>query len=534
MDSRISVGSDLSLASFGRREFLRGTVAGAAVLGTGGLLAACSSGSSPAGKTALPVAQPKRGGTLRAGLTEGTSSDTLDPVYAINNLDLARANALYDPLIRFDRTGRPTLYLAAEMTPNATATEWSIRLRDGVTFHDGKPLTADDLIYSFQRIMNPKEPGTGAASLSGLDAANIKKLDNLTARLPFSRPFSTLPALLAAYYYFVLPVGFDPTHPVGTGPYRYQSFSPGVQSTFIRNDHYWVNGLPYTDALVLDDIADETTGANGLMSGQLDCFDISSPVLIPELQASGVQVVVSPGGGFIPFVMRVDSPPFTDVRVRQAFRLIVDRKQMIELCWGGHGTLGNDVFSIWDPMYDHSLPQREQDIEQARSLLKSAGQDNLSIQLVTAPIQPGATQQATVFAQQAEKAGVSVALRQVTPTELFGPNYLKWTFTQDYWYYTPYFAEVAQSTLPNSPFWETHFDDAYYNQLYSRAESTTVSSKQASIAHEMQAIDYDQGGYIIPCFFPVLDAHLDSVGGVQPSKLGLPFNMFDFKSLWLT
>ena len=457
----------------------------------------------------------------------------MNPVYAINNLDLAWANALYDPLIRFDRTGRPTLYLASEMTPNSNATEWTIRLRSGVTFHNGKALTAEDLIYSFQQILNPKKPGTGAPSLSTLEVGKMKKLDNLTARLSFTRPFSTLPALLAAYYYFVLPVGFDPKNPVGTGPYRYKSFAPGIQSTFVRNDHYWLDGLPYTDGLVLTDISDETAGVNALMAGDLDCFDISSAAIIGELQAQGVRVVISPGGGFIPFVMQVATPPFADVRVRQAFRLIVDREQMIRAVWDGHGTVGNDIFSIWDPMYDHAIPQRKQNIAEARSLLKSAGHKNLRVELVTAPIQPGALQQAEVFAQQASAAGVSVSLRQVTTTELFGPNYLKWPFTQDYWYYTPYFAEVAQSTLPKSPFWETHFESSHYNSLYNTAEATVNTAKQKAIAHEMQMIDYDQGGYIIPCFFPILDAHAARVGGVLPSRLGLPFNMFDYKSLWI-
>ncbi len=327
----------------------------------------------------------------------------MNPVYAINNLDLAWANALYDPLIRFDRTGRPTLYLASEMTPNSNATEWTIRLRSGVTFHNGKALTAEDLIYSFQQILNPKKPGTGAPSLSTLEVGKMKKLDNLTARLSFTRPFSTLPALLAAYYYFVLPVGFDPKNPVGTGPYRYKSFAPGIQSTFVRNDHYWLDGLPYTDGLVLTDISDETAGVNALMAGDLDCFDISSAAIIGELQAQGVRVVISPGGGFIPFVMQVATPPFADVRVRQAFRLIVDREQMIRAVWDGHGTVGNDIFSIWDPMYDHAIPQRKQNIAEARSLLKSAGHKNLRVELVTAPIQPGALQQAEVFAAAGER-----------------------------------------------------------------------------------------------------------------------------------
>ena len=206
---------------------------------------------------------------------------------------------------------------------------------------------------------------------------------------------------------------------------------------------------------------------------------------------------------------------------------------MIRNVYGGHGIVGNDVFGIWDPLYDHGLAQREQNIAEAKSLLKSAGQQNLSIELVTAPILAGAVEQAEVFAQQAASAGIKVTVRQVTSTELYGPNYLKWTFSQDYLYYSPYFANVLLCTLPDSALPETHFDNPEYISLYSQAEATTNVESQRTIAHQMQQIDYDDGGYIIACFPPTLDAHASQVGGVAPSLIGVPFNNYDFKTLWL-
>lgn len=534
MTADLPSGSDHD-GAISRRDFLRVTGLGVSTAAVGGFLGARGSNHRLAAtETTSARSQAKHGGALTVGLTEGTSSDTVNPIFLVNNCDFARANALYDPLIRLERSGGTSLALATEITPNRDATEWTIRVRSDVEFHNGKSLTADDVIYSFVEMVNPKAPGSGAASLATLKAADIKKLDPLTCRLPFSQPFATLPSLLASYYYFIIPTDFDPHHPVGTGPYRYHSFEPGVTSIFLRNDNYWERGLPYTDSLTVEDIPDETTGVNAIMAGDIDCFDISSTVLINELEKSGVRVVVSRGGGFIPFVMNCSQPPFTDARVRQAFRLIVNRPEMLKLCYGDRGTIGNDVFSIWDPVYDHSLPQREQDIAQAKFLLRKAGQEHLTIELVTATIEPGTISQATVFAEQAKAAGVDVKLRQVTSTELFGANWLKWTFTQTYWYYTPYFAEVLQSTLPSSPIPETHFVNSRYDSLFKQAEASTSSSERTTIAHEMQVIDHELGGYIIPCFPPTLDAHTDRVGGVATSHLGLPFNNFDFKSLWLS
>src|ERR1700722_4421182 len=152
-----------------RRSFLQALGVGPLAVVGGGTLAAC--GSNSQGTTATTGGgTPKRGGTLRfASLGGGGSSDTLNPVYAIYDPDLARANQLFDQPVYFNSSGLVEMGLIEELTPNANATTWTARLRSGVTFHDGKPLTADDLIYTFQQITNPKSPGTGAGEISSMD-----------------------------------------------------------------------------------------------------------------------------------------------------------------------------------------------------------------------------------------------------------------------------------------------------------------------------------------------------------------------------
>ena len=202
-------------------------------------------------------------------------------------------------------------------------------------------------------------------------------------------------------------------------------------------------------------------------------------------------------------------------------RLLVDRQQMLDLVFGGFGTLGNDVFGIWAPEYDHSLPQRHQDIDQAKSLLKAAGAEGLHVTLVTSDIAQGTVLAAQVFAQQASEAGVSVSVDDVTVNEFYGTNYLKWPFAQDYWFYNFYLPQVSLATLPSAPFNETHWDNARYNSLYAQAIATVDPALRTEIAQEMQRIEYDQGGYIIPFFPPVIDGFGANVGGLVPSKIGL-------------
>lgn len=524
-------GRDPSTNAITRRNFVGKAAIGSLALGTGGLLSAFGS-TGPTARQA--AATPKRGGTLRAGITGGSSSDTLNPLNAISNADYSRVQNLFEGLAQIDTNGAPKLVLAESVTPNANGSVWTIRLRRGVEFHNGKELTADDVIYSFRTILNPKAPGIGATTLASIDAARLKKLDKYTVSVPCKTPFATfLEALAIPGYSDIVPVGFDKTHPVGTGPFKLVSFTPGTQSTFARNANYWQTGRPYLDGVVITDYPDETSQVNAFVAGQVDVVNLLSIDSLPQVRSAGKHVLISLGGGWVPFTMRVDTTPFNDVRVRQALRYAIDRPQMLDLVFGGHGTLGNDLFGIWSSDYDHSLPQRKQDIPQAKSLLKQAGRAGLSIELVTADIAQGAIACAQVLAQQVSAAGINVKLRQVTVSELFGSNFIKWPFAQDYWYYDFYLPAAGLATLSTAPYNETHFKNPRYDSLYRQATATLNATKRAEISHEMQQIEYNEGGYIIPFFPPVIDGYGSNVHGLTTTKSGISLNSYQFTDVWL-
>lgn len=512
---------------------------GISTVGLGTVLEACSTAkpsaaSSSTSSSSTSAARPRRGGTLTGGISGGSSDDTLDGQDPVTNADFARVNSLFQPLAGMDTSAQLKLVLAESLEPNSDATSWIVRLKPGITFHNGKDLTADDVIFSFQREVNPKDPMPGASGLVPVDVAGMKKLDSLTVQIPCHTPFSTFTETIAQVGYGnIVPVGFDPKNPVGTGPFRYKSFTPGVQSTFVRYADYWESGLPYLDELVLTDVADETTQVSGLLSGQFNVVDLLSSSSMGSVRTGGARLLIAKGGGWTPFTLRVDLRPFSDVRVRQALRYIVDRPEMINLVFDGYGTLGNDLFSIWDPNYDHDLPQRVQDIPRAKHLLKAAGYENLSVQLVTADVAQGTVLAAQVFAQQAKAAGVNVQLDKVTVTDFYGSNYLKWPFAQDYWYYTYYLPQVSDATLPNAPFNECHFDDPRYSALYTDALRIVDATARRDIVHEMQQIEYDQGGYIIPYFPPVIDGYGASVHGLTPSNVGISLGNYDFSRVWI-
>jgi peptide/nickel transport system substrate-binding protein len=277
------------------------------------------------------------------------------------------------------------------------------------------------------------------------------------------------------------------------------------------------------------DFSDSASLQNALTTGVIHGAGALEGPQIAALAATGsVRTVKSHTGAITPFTMRVDQAPFNDVNVRQAMRLLVDRQQLINSALDGSGTVGADVSSPYDPNYDTSL-HREQDIAQAKSLLKKAGQENLKVQLVTSAVATGTVAMATVLAQQAQAAGVTISLKTVDPTTFFGPNYLRWTFSQDFYNYSPYLGQVAQSLLPASPFNETHWSLPHYGSLYRQANATADPALRKEIEHEMQQIDFTQGGYIIPAFIDALDAYSTTITGYASAKVGQPLSDFNFE-----
>jgi peptide/nickel transport system substrate-binding protein len=516
--------------SLDRRQFLRGLAATGALAGSGGFLAACSSGSSTGNSpTPGPNGAPKgRGGDLKVGLTGGSGSDILDPHKGLTYLDTARAQSLYQPLLQLNTQAQPEFVLAEDISPHGSTSEWIIKVRKGITFHDGKPLTADDVIFTLRRIITGKL--TGATPLGPIDVKNLKALDKHTVKVPMTSPYGSFLDQLAYWYYlYVVPVGFDPKTPNGTGAFKYKSFTPGQRSVFVKNPDFWKAGLPYVDTLTIIDFSDSASVQNALSTGVIHGAGALEGPQITALKSNpGIRTVVSHTGAITPFTMRVDQAPFNDVRVRQAMRLLVNRPQLITSALNGDATVGSDVSSPYDPNYDTSL-HRVQDIAQAKHLLKQAGQENLTVQLVTSPVATGTVAMATVLQQQAKLAGVTINLKTVDPTTFFGPNYLRWTFSQDFYNYSPYLAQVAQSLLPTSPFNETHWHQPKYIKLYHQANATANAGTRKQIEHDMQQIDFNEGGYIIPAFIDALDAYSTKITGYSAAKVGQPLSDFDFE-----
>ena len=507
-----------------RRRVLQTFTATGLVVAGGGLLTACSDDVAPT--------SGKSGGTLRIGVAGGSAKDTIDAhMGGTTDPDVARGIQLYEPLAMRDRNFELEMVLAESIEPReGRADLWEVRIREGITFHNGKSMDLDDVVFSLERIVDPNNPGTGASSLAGVDFAGIKKLDERTLLVPLNAPDSGFPDQIGQYFNTIVPVGYDPKNPVGTGPFKYKSFTPGERSVFVRNGDYWQNGLPYVDELVIIGFADGTARVNALRGGQVDAISNLPPSQIASIEESGTaKALVAETGGWQPLLMRVDQKPFDDVRVRQAFKMIANRDELIQQALAGQGSVGNDIYAPYDSVHNSDLPQREQDLDQAKFLLKQAGASGLTVELTTAPFHSGIVEAAQIFAEQAKGAGVDIQVNKVNEATYWGPNYLSWTFSQDFWFTRTFMAQVAQGNLPDAPYNQTHWNDPRWIDLYTQAKAELDESKRTSIVHDMQKLQWEEGGEIIWSFANQVDAVSTKVSGIEPAKSGIPLMSYGLK-----
>jgi len=514
-----------------REQFLKRSAAGGLALGASGLLAACGGSSSksstgatgPSGSPAAGGKQTlKQGGNMRIGLEQGGTSDSVDPHTSIGSGDGARQFSLYNQLTQTRASvgeSKVSYDLAEEITSNKDATEWTIRLRDGVEFHNGKTLDVDDLIYTHKRITDPKTASVSFARWILMDMKAAKKLDKRTLRVPLVGPNAILPALVGQTTSAgIIPVGFDVKHPIGTGPFKFKSFTPGRQAVFERFENYYGEKAK-VDTLTLVALPDETARYNALLSGQIDILDGVPLAQIDALKANSRFVVSSlPSAKWFPIYMRVDRPPFNDVRVRQALRLAVNRQQVVQTAFHGNAAVGNDVFGRFDPLRDQSL-KREQDLEQAKSLLKQAGREGFRSELVVGPVGAGAVEMCQVFAENVKGAGANISLRQVDLGTMYGPNYGKWPFGVDSWPGFVYLVQTASWSGAKSPVNLSHQNNPRYASLYSQALAELDEEKRAELIHELEKIDFNTGGAVIAAYPNYIAAYTKQVGGFYPANL---------------
>jgi peptide/nickel transport system substrate-binding protein len=521
-----------------RRDLLRGAAVAGVGLGAADLLAACGGGgggSALTGPTSTVAGNVKRGGNLRVGHVGGGKAETFDPGRGSTFIDASRYLNIYDPIVRVDPKLELQPGLATQWEPNADSTVWTFTLRPDVVWHDGKPFTAADVIYTIRSWGDPKH--TAHAASTNIRLGELKAVDDLTVQIPLKQPDARLADAFTQQNNVVIQDGVTNfTQPVGTGPFKLQSFTVGERSVAVRNENYWEEGKPYVDQWEDISISDNAARLNAMLAGEIDMMSQIEPTQAKaNLNSGQFQIIRAPSPTAIQvFYMAVDIPPFDDERVRQAFRLIPDRQQLIDRALLGFATVANDIpgKGLWNFAAD--LPPREQDIEQAKTLLAQAGKENLEVTLHTSTIVPGFVEAATLYAEMAKEAGVKVNIKKEDPNAYFDTSkiYTKLDFGQSFWTYSSIALWYEQALLSDAIWNETHWRDPSYDKLIGQAKAATDEATAKDLWHQVQQVQYDQGGYIVWANLDLLDAAANYVKGIVPSAW---FNLggWDYRDVWL-
>lgn len=532
-----------------RRRLLEVGTASALVVGAGSLLGACTGGGSDSKAPVKPLTslgggKPVRGGTLRLGMITGGASETLNPAAAATYTDLLRSYQLYDHLFRAGadiQSLEPELALSAER--NKDATSWTLRLRDGVKWHDGKPFTSDDVVWTMKSWSSSASYANGIVR-QFIDFKAVRTDGPLTVIVPLLRPSAEFPTLLTYVNCSVIQNGATPesfsTRPVGTGPFKFKSFNPGSQSVFDRNPEYWGGPeKPYVDALVIDSsFNDENSRNYALLGGQIDVAPLYASEFAKRQLASGeVNVLGAAGTQANYFTMRVSEGPLADVRVRQAMKLLVDRQALVDGVFNGLGRVGNDNY-VTDVKYVLPDVPPTRDIDKAKSLLKAAGAAGATLNLQTVAGVPRYLNAATLLAEQAKAAGLNVVLEPI-PYSTYFTAAAGWPAPR------PFGQDAANTVASLTTFAagqllegcqadETGWSSLPGSQtLLDRAISEPDESRAAELWGDVQRQQISEGGHLVWGWSDWIDAASKKVAGLQAGKAG-PLNDYRVLDAWLS
>lgn len=425
-DYTLHLAEEAAAGRLSRAELLRR----AAVLGLSAstvsvLAAACAGGDGDGGAAA--EGPPRRGGALVLGTP--VSGREPDPWFAIDSGGVVTAQLACEYLIRPGPGNVLEPALATSWRPGATTQEWTFDLRPDVRFHDGSPLTADDVVATFQVIADPEGGSSALSALGGvLSPSGVEKVSANQVRFHLDRPYADFPYLVSTYTYsaVILPATYEPgtfaQGGIGTGPFVLREFVPNDRAQYVRNTRYWRSGLPYLEEVTLRYYAEYAGIVLALQSGEADVtlearYQGSQPLFDnPE-----VRMQREPSSAYRALHLRVDRPPLDSPLVRRAIALSLDRPALLQGLYSGRADLGNDHgFAPVYPTHPGTPAQRRQDYAAARRLLEEAGHARGLAMTLTIEQFEDVPQYGIFVKEMCKPAGIDVKLEILSQAEYYG------------------------------------------------------------------------------------------------------------------
>jgi peptide/nickel transport system substrate-binding protein len=517
----------LSLGKINRREFMMR----ASALG----LAAAVPGMM---STRAEAAMPKQGGHFKLGIGAGSTTDSLDPATYLDVYMQTVGHGLHSYLMEVDNKSEAIEALAESVEPSPDAKVWTVKLKKGVEFHNGKSMEAEDVIASYNHHRGKDSKSAAKGVVDPIE--DIKADGKDTVVFTLNGGNADFPYVLSDYHLAIMPSKdgkVDATSGIGAGALKLKSFEPGVTTQLERNANYWKDGRGHFDSAEVLAIKDVTARTNALNTGQIHAMDRCDLKTVHLLKRNNkLEVTQVTGTQHYTMPMFVDVAPFDDVNVRMALKLAVDRKELVEKILRGFGAVGNDdPISSTQKFFNKDMPQREYDPDEAKSYLKKAGLSSLKVNLSAADAAfAGAVDAAVLYKEQAAKAGIDINVVREPDDGYWSNVWLKKPFCMCYWGGRPTADWMFSIAYAADASWnDTHWKNKRFNELLVKARAELDQAKRRQMYYEMQTLVRDDGGTIVPMFASYVAAMSTQVGH---DKLASDFSLDGLRCLerwWL-
>lgn len=467
-------------------------------------------------------AEPRRGGTFRWGIHDGNTTDSHDPAtyVTMQMIFLAHQYRSYLTMIAPDNSLAPDLATGWEASPDAA--QWTFALAPDATFHSGRPVRAADVVASINHHRGENTTSAAKALLAGV--TEVKADGDHTVVITLDQGLADLPWLMTDFHLAICPANDDGSidwqSGDGCGPYRIDEGAFGTNWSLSRHDGWHGQGA-WFDAVEMLVLNDPNARQAALATGEVDCvslIDLKTTALLernPDIQVDNI-----PSGAAVTMPMFCDTAPFSDVRVRTALKLAMDRDEIVEKIAFGAATTANDFhLAPTQPYWPADIPQRAYDPDQARALLKQAGAEGLTVSLSsTDSIFSGAVDLGVLYAEQAKAAGITVKVVREPSDGYYTDVWLKKPFCTSQWGARPtpdLIFTLAYSA--DAPWNESRWRNDRFNALLGMAKSELDPVRRAEMYREMCLLMRDDGGTLIPFFQNFVYARRKNV--VRPEQV---------------
>ncbi|MBB3569693.1 ABC transporter substrate-binding protein [Rhizobium sp. BK491] len=509
-----------------RRELLTMLLAGGVAMSAGGLVLGRASNAV--------AATPKSGGNLKAAGWSSSTADTLDPAKASLSTDYVRCCSLYNRLTFIDKAGVTQMELA-ESIESKDAKTWTVKLRKGVTFHDGKELTADDVVFSLKRHL---DPGVGskvakiAAQMTG-----FKAVDKSTVEIALADPNADLPTILALHHFMIVANGTtDFSKGNGTGAFVLETFDPGNRSVVVKNKNYWKSGQPYLESFEFFAISDDNARVNALLSGDIHYAASINPRAMKLIDGqSGFTLSKTTSGNYTDLNMRLDMTPGNKKDFIDGMKSLVNREQIVKSALRGLGEVANDQpVSPANIYHNNDLKPKAFDPDKAKFHFQKAGVLGQSIPVIASDAATSSIDMAMIIQAAGANIGMKLDVQRV-PSDGYWDNY---------WLKAPiHFGNINPRPTPdilfsllyasNAPWNESQYKSEKFDKMLIEARGLLDQAKRKQIYAEMQVMVAEEAGTIIPAYISNVDALSGKVHGLEANPLGGMMGYAMAEYLWL-